>query len=249
MRVIIADDEQPARQRLNRLLSAFADIEVIAEAENGSTAVSLVQGENPEVVFLDIEMPVLNGLEAAATLRDSQTLIVFVTAFDQFALQAFDNNAADYLVKPVERVRLQQTVERLRRRLADRSAADGPAKDRLLADLHQGERLARLAVRSGSRIEIIPYAEISLIQAADGYAEIYFQERKLLCDESLDGLAQKLGPMFLRIHRSAVINLDFLSELVRAGDRKYSARLKDFFANEVPVARDQLKSLQARLGL
>lgn len=110
-------------------------------------------------------------------------------------------------------------------------------------------KLTRLAIRTGNKIEIIPLSGISLINALDGYAEVYHGEKKSLSDEALDTLEKKLGPEFVRVHRSAIINLNYLGELIREGDRKYTAVLKDYFENSCPISREALKRLQRQLGI
>ena len=122
MRVLIVDDEAPARAKLRRMLAAFDDIEVVAEAADGALALQLVAQHAPDAVFLDIQMPELSGLDVAASLPDAAPALVFVTAFDRFALQAFDANAVDYLLKPVEPERLARSVQKLRHRAGDRKS-------------------------------------------------------------------------------------------------------------------------------
>ncbi len=247
MRVVIVDDEKPARQRFRRLLSEFSNIDIVGEGESGKDAITLVAELKPDAMFLDIEMPVLSGLEAASALQDSNTMIVFVTAYDQFALKAFEANAVDYIVKPVEKDRLERTLERLKARKPKAEKSDNLAK--LIADITSQQKLSRLAIRIGNKVEIIPIADISMINALDGYAEIFHGEKKSLSDETLDSLEKKLGPEFIRVHRSAIINLDYLDELIREGDRKYTALLKDHYENSCAVSREALKKLQKRLGL
>jgi len=247
VRVVIIDDEKPARQRFRKLLEECQNIEIVGEGENGKEALNLVYELKPDAVFLDIDMPVLSGLEAATALVDSDTMVVFVTAYDQYALNAFDTNAVDYLVKPVEKDRLDRTIERLLERLA--SASKSNSFSNLINNFSSQNRLTRLAIREGNRFEIVPLSEISMISALDGYAEIYHGEKKSLSDESLDTLEKKLGTDFVRVHRSAIINLDYLIELKREGDRKYTAVLKDYYENTCTVSREALKRLQKRLGL
>ena len=247
MKVIIVDDEKPARQRFRRLLNEIKYIEIVGEGENGRDALDLVAELKPDVLFLDIDMPVLTGLEVASTLVGSDTLIVFVTAYDQYALNAFESNAVDYVVKPVEKERLERTIEKLRLRLSSSEKEEHLTK--LIAELSAKGKLTRLAIRSGSKIEIVNINSISMINALDGYAEIFHGEKKSLSDDTLEALEKKLGPEFVRVHRSAIINLDYLSALNRKGDRKYTAVLNDHYENTCPVSRDALKRLQKQLGI
>jgi two-component system LytT family response regulator len=176
-----------------------------------------------------------------------QTMIVFVTAYDQYALNAFETNAVDYLVKPVEKERLDKTIERLQARMNESLPAKNFSK--VVAGFTTEKKMTRLAVRAGNKIEIIALSAISMINALDGYAEIFHGERKSLSDDTLDSLEGRLGPAFIRIYRSVIINLDFLKELTREGDRKYTAHLKDYYENSCPVSREALKKLQNRLGI
>ena len=237
MKVLIVDDEEPARTRMQRLLTEFDDAEVVGLAENGAIALQKIGKLQPDVVFLDIEMPVLNGMEVAATIGDS-TRIVFVTAYDEFAIKAFDAGAVDYLVKPVDKERLRETWKRLQ------SNRPSVPLDVLT------ERVTKIGVRSGNKILALALSEISAFIASGEYTETFCGESRHLIDDTLAGLESRLDPKkFLRIHRSAIINLDFLSELVRLGDRKYSAKLNDYFATEAPISRDSLAAVKSWLGL
>lgn len=244
MKVLLVDDEDLARERMSRLLQAMPELAVVGEAANGREALERIHQLQPDVVFLDIEMPVLNGLEVAACLQGAGPAIIFVTAFDQYAIDAFNAQALDYLVKPVAMERLKQTVHRLKKQLAP------PPVDRLQNMLHSldSNGIHKLAVRSGTRFIVIKSSDISCITAEDHYAEITHGSRKTLTDDSLDKLESRLDPVnFVRIHRQAIINLDFLQELIRQGDRKYLARMHD--ETELPVSRENLPKLKARLGL
>jgi two-component system LytT family response regulator len=193
MRVLIVDDEAPARAKLRRMLAAFDDIEVVAEASDGAQALQLVEQHAPDAVFLDIQMPELSGLDVAASLPDGAAALIFVTAFDRFALQAFDANAIDYLLKPVEPERLARCVQRLRARTPrERVHAGAPAQ---------------LLIPDRGRIHIVRCADIEWLQAADNYVSVFANGRALLMRRTLAGLLADLGDAFVRTHRSAAVAL------------------------------------------
>jgi two-component system LytT family response regulator len=245
MRALIVDDEKPARQRLLRLLEVFDDISVVGEAGNGVEALEQVQRLAPDVAFLDIEMPELNGLEAAQALGPDGPAIVFVTAYDEYAVKAFDAAAVDYLVKPVSPSRLAKAIERVKRQRGQRA----PDLKALLAHL-DNRPPTRFAVRVGGKFDVLDVRAVSAVLATDHYATIVCGEDEFLSEDSLDALAQRLDPHeFVRVHRSAIVNLAFLSRLERKGDRKYLAVLSDAKKTRVAVSRDRLPQLKQRLGL
>lgn len=244
IRVLLVDDEAPARERLKRLLGAFPDLETVGEAENGLLALESIEALRPDVIFLDIDMPELGGLEVARTLGPLGPAIVFVTAYDEHALKAFEASAVDYLVKPVIEARLKATVEKVRRTKIERGFSQ------LLAKLGPRTGPSRLAVRIGQRYSVFSSEKISAILSRDHYSALIVEGRELLADDSLNVLETRLNPeAFLRIHRSAIINLEFLSELEYEGDRKYVAVLSDLKKTKVSVSREKLGDLKLRLGL
>jgi DNA-binding LytR/AlgR family response regulator len=234
MNVLLVDDEDLARKRLRRLLEAAGGVTIAGEAQDGLDALEKIEALAPEVVFLDITMPKLDGFGVAAALKDKGPRVVFVTTHDDKALQAFEANAVDYLLKPVSAERLAAALAKLR------TTAPPP---RLPA------RSSRMAVRCGAKFVVFEAAAIVCIEAKDDYAEIVLSDRKLLADDSLDALALRLPADFVRIHRSALINLTHLKELVREGDRKYVAVMDDFAETRLAVARERLNELKALLGL
>jgi DNA-binding LytR/AlgR family response regulator len=241
---LLVDDERPARERLARLLAAIPGVDVVGEAGDGRTALERVGALRPDVVFLDIDMPELDGLAVAAALGPDGPSVVFVTAYDEFALAAFDAHAVDYVVKPVERPRLERAVARLReRRRPDAVAA-------ALRDLAARQAAQRFAVKCGVRYVVFNVGSVSAVVARDHYAEIVHAAGRTLADDSLEALERRLdAERFLRIHRSSIINLDYLREMRREGDRKYVAVLSDVALTELPVSRESLEVVKRRLGL
>jgi DNA-binding LytR/AlgR family response regulator len=241
------DDERPARERLKRLVGALPGVEIVGEAADGRQALEQVAALAPDAVFLDVEMPELTGLEVAATLGGDGPAVVFCTAYDQYALKAFEVSAVDYLLKPVDADRLAAAVERLKQ-AQHRPALAGLTE--LVQRLSGQPRMARLAVRTGARFVVCDLATVSAVVAKDHYSEIIWGERRILADDSLDAIeARVVVGDFLRIHRGSLINLKYLKELRREGDRKYLAVLDDAFATELPVSRDRLGALKGALGL
>ncbi|MGZ3688830.1 MAG: LytR/AlgR family response regulator transcription factor, partial [Bdellovibrionota bacterium] len=210
IRALLVDDEKPARARLARLLQIYPEIQIAGEATNGMEALERIDELKPDLIFLDIEMPELDGFGVARAVGATGPAIVFVTAFDEFALKAFETHAIDYLVKPVAIERLAAAIAKYRARVAT------PDLSALLAAVSLEKPSARLAIRSGSRFVVVDTARACAIVAKDHYAAILVDGRELLSDDPLDVLEKKLDPAkFLRVHRSAIVNIDFIQELER----------------------------------
>jgi two-component system LytT family response regulator len=244
LRVLLVDDEPPARDRLRRLLSAHRDIEVVGEAADGRTALERIAELGPDLVFLDIQMPEADGLTVAAAIPRDGPAVVFATAFDEHALRAFELAAVDYLLKPIDKARLAETLERVRTK---RTPAPDLARE-MLRRLKPSVR--KMAVRSGTKFVVFDVERVSAVVAQDHYAAILVDGKELLSDEPLDRLIERFDDEdFVRVHRSGIINLRFLDELKQDGDRKYIAVLSDAKRTEVPVSRDRADALKVRLGL
>jgi len=209
MRVLIVDDEAPARDKLRRWLSHHADIEIAGESADGLAAAAAIENLKPDAVFLDIQMPGLSGLEVAAQLEsDIPSLLVFVTAFDEHAIRAFDLNAVDYLLKPYDRERLEKSLNRLRERHgAPRARA---AVHTARAQTRSSERLL---VPRGEQLELIDAAAIHWLEADDNYVHVHTAARKYLVRRTLGDLLEQLGDRFVRIHKSLAVNLAEVTSL------------------------------------
>lgn len=231
IRVIIVDDESPARRKIQRFLADAEDFEVIAEAGTGTEAVCLIQQHQPDLVFLDVQMPGLDGFAVVESLDVSpMPLIIFTTAFDQFALRAFEVHAFDYLLKPFDYSRFQTALERARERLRRLPQEDiGDRLNRLLDELRGRERYAaRLLVSVDERAFLVPVEEIDLIEAAKNYVNIYAGKKSYLMRGTLEGLYQRLDPAkFIRANRSQVVNADSIKELQPWFHGEYKIILKD----------------------
>ncbi len=204
IRMLIVDDEAPARDKLRRWLAEEADVEIVGESPDGLAAAASIAALAPDVVFLDIQMPGLSGLEVAAQLEpDGAPRIVFVTAHDEHAIAAFDLNAVDYLLKPFDRDRLRKTLDRLRRQVAARGAHD-PAVATARAHLGSSERLL---VPQGNALQLIETASIHWLEADDNYVHVHTAQARYLVRRTLSDLLAQLGERFARIHKSAAVNL------------------------------------------
>ncbi|SHG56755.1 LytTR family DNA-binding domain-containing protein [Massilia sp. CF038] len=205
MRILIVDDERPARDKLRRLLEQEADVSALDEARDGVEALERIAAFKPDVVFLDIQMPEVSGIELAASLPAPAPLIVFATAFDQYAIRAFDANAIDYLLKPYDRERLQRALVRVRQRLQT------PATP---ASFDSGHVIAQLLVTERGVTRVVRVDEVQWIETADNYVVLHTAAGAPLMRQTLAGLVDKLGPRFVRCHRRAAVQLSWIESVV-----------------------------------
>jgi len=205
MRVLIVDDERPARDKLRRLLAQQAGIDAIEEACDGVDALERIGRFKPDALFLDIQMPELSGIELAASLPAPAPLVVFVTAFGQYAIGAFDANAIDYLLKPYDQPRLRRALERLRERLRAREAP---------APLPAALPVRPLLVSERSGTRIVRVADIEWIETADNYVVLHTAAGQPLLRQTLAGLLERLGPGFVRCHRRAAVQLEWIERVI-----------------------------------
>jgi two-component system LytT family response regulator len=217
LRVLIVDDEPVARRRLRRLLRGMPEIEVAGEAGDGRTAVTAIRALEPDVVLLDVQMPEMDGFEVLReTAGGSLPAVIFITAFDRYALRAFEVHALDYLLKPVSGDRLAGAIARARTRITERrGAAFDPRVLALLNDLAAGRRfLTRLPVKSGGKLLVIALADVDWIQAADNYVTLHAGAERFVARETMGRLERELDPeRFVRIHRSVIVQVDRIKEL------------------------------------
>jgi two-component system LytT family response regulator len=224
---LIVDDEAIARRRIRRLLKSEADIGIVGECENGRDAALAIDARKPALVFLDVQMPELDGFDVIRALRSPPPVIVFITAFDQYAVRAFEVHAVDYLLKPFDRTRLAAAVARARREL--RHEADRRARlSALVAERDGGRPLERLAVKSIGRIAFVRTEEIDWIEAEGNYVRLHAGRETHLLRQTLRSLADRLDPSrFLRIHRGVVVNADRVRELQSSFHGEYVVILRD----------------------
>ncbi len=254
LRVLVVDDEPPARERLKRLLRDHGDVLCVGEAGDGVSALAAIESLGPDVVLLDVQMPELDGLGVAAAMGKDGPWIVFATAHETHAVRAFELAAVDYLLKPISKERLRVTLDRVRDARGERSSAEPSSADLARAVLERlgsnATRPRKMAVRSGAKYVVFDVGRVAAILAQDHYAAIFVDGKELLSDESLDGIMLRLDPAtFLRVHRSAIVNVEMIKELEQEGERKYVAILTNSAATRVPIARDRLDEVKARLGI
>jgi two-component system LytT family response regulator len=225
IRVLVVDDEAPARDKLRRWLADQPDIELLGEAADGLSAATAIQKLAPDVVFLDIQMPGLSGLEVAAQLEPGHApLLVFVTAFDEHAIKAFELNAIDYLLKPYDRDRLRRTLERIR----ERQGAAGPdAASAVRTARAQTGSSERLLVPQGEELQLIEASAIHWLAADDNYVHVHTATRRYMLRRTLADLIAQLGEQrFVRIHRSTAVNLAEVASLSPLFKGDHEVRLR-----------------------
>jgi two-component system response regulator LytT len=269
LRTVLVDDEQLARDELGYLLGQIGGIEVIGQAGNGVEALATIDRLQPDLVFLDVQMPGLTGFEVARRLMDGRaaTHIIFVTAYDQHAIEAFEVNAVDYLLKPVDQARLEVAVERARRRMtAERTAeaaaaagSGGTATNVNQADLEKiiqlvaerQSRRERLAIKVGERFLLVQAEEIIYASLADEAITVVTGQHTGTSNyRTLDDLQERLdASVFWRVHRSHLVNINKIKEIVPWFSRNYILRMKDEKATEIPVSRTQTRRLREYLKL
>ena len=244
MDVLITDDEPLARERLRALLAEHADVVVVGEATNGREALDAVERLHPDLLLLDIAMPVMDGLEAAHHLAqfEAPPALVFCTAYDEHALSAFEAAAVDYLVKPVRAERLAIALERARRYVAARPTSRLP-------DLPRNTPRTHLSARLRGSLRLIPVGEILYLQADEKYVSVHHAHGEDLIEESLKSLEAEFGERFLRIHRNCLIATSALTELRRSADGQAHVMLRsvatplEVSRRCLPLLRDKLRHL------
>ena len=258
LKVLVVDDEQLAREELCYQLQRIGEIEVVGQAGNGLEALNAVDRFEPQLIFLDIQMPGLTGFEVARRLlsQDPVPAMVFVTAYDQHAIEAFEVNAVDYLLKPVEPTRLEQAVDRARRRIkAGRPATGAPLNDQLeqIVKMMAGRQVRRdqVAIKVGERFMLVQAEEIIFASLADESINIVTGQVAGTSNyRTLDDLQARLDPeVFWRVHRSHLVNINKIKEIVPWFSRNYILRMKDAKGTEIPVSRAQTKRLREYLKL
>jgi len=242
-KVIIIDDEPPAREVIKHFIKDHKDFDLVGEAENGFEGLKLIQTHHPDLIFLDIQMPKLTGFELLE-LIDQPPTIIFSTAYDQYALKAFELHAADYLLKPYNRERFEDGLSKARTLIGKSStplAAEELVKDYLQEPTH------RLVVKDGTKIDIIPTDEVIRIAAQDDYSEIITAKGKHLKKQTMKHLEQVLDPKkFVRVHRSSIVQVSQIGKIDKYGKETHLAQLKN--GDEVVVSATGYAKLKELLG-
>lgn len=253
LRVVIADDERPARAFLKTSLEDFEGVEIVGEAENGAEAIEIIKKEKPDLALLDLQMPEISGLEVVKLLKKSQMpLVAFVTAYDEYAVQAFEVNAIDYLLKPIEKSRLQETLERASERLEqmDFRAKETERLKKAAESYDEALRpafLERIPVRKNEEILLVPVSEVTSI-IADG--ELLYitnlDNKKFIINHRLKDLEARLAPdKFVRLSRGALVNLEAVVKISQMPGGTYLLTLKN--GQEIASSRLQSRILRDRL--
>ena len=258
IRVLVVDDEPLGCERLKDLLEEQPDVELVGTAEDGAEAIQAIRTLRPDLVFLDVQMPRKTGLDVVREVGpDQMPATVFVTAYDQYALNAFDLAAVDYLVKPFDDERFEEAFRRARRRIEledmDR------LREQLLTLLHGGEKtqaasagsapryLERIAVQMKGKMRVVPVAQIEYITASGPYAELHVGNDEYVIRESMQSLEEQLDPeQWMRIHRSAIVRLDLVETLLRGSAGDYEVQIRG--GVRLRVGRSRREALERRLG-
>ena len=260
LRVLIVDDELLGRERVASLLREHSDVDIVGMVGDGNAAVDAIRELRPDVVFLDYEMPGRNGFDVVREIGPEQMPVtIFITAHDEHALRAFEVSALDYLVKPFDDERFEQTLKRARR-VVELNQVD-QLRDQLLSVL-QGSPIAdsvrsiaatspyleRIAVETKGKVRVVPVAQIDYILASGVYAELYVGDRRFIVRESLNALEQRLDPrVFMRIHRSVIVRLELVDIFLKGEGGDYEVQLKN--GTRLRVSRSRREALEQRLGV
>ena len=260
IRVLIVDDEPLARERLHELLDDTPGVTVVGDAEDGPEAVEAIREQAPNLVFLDVQMPGMSGIDVIEEIgAEAMPTTVFVTAYDQYAIKAFDLAAVDYLLKPFDDERFEQALHRARDQIASQN--DEAISERLLRllrerdpSLLEEERtrdepyLERIAVQGRGKARIVPVDDLTHITADGSYAELHTGDDTYVIRERMKTLTARLDPeAFARVHRSAIVRLEKIELLLRGGGGDYAVRLQD--GTRIPVSRSRVDELEDRLGV
>ncbi|WP_299583481.1 LytTR family DNA-binding domain-containing protein [uncultured Sunxiuqinia sp.] len=248
-RTLIIDDESPARQRMQQILREVPEIDLVGEAANGLEAVRLIEDLQPDLIFLDIQMPGLNGFEVLQQISYFPT-VVFCTAYDDYALEAFETAAIDYLVKPVKAERVRRSIEKLR------SLQQEVKREQVLQLLssysspEKRKRVTSIPVKLGDRMLLVKLTDISYFISEDKYVSIVKKDgKKYLTDHSLKFLEEKLPDNFIRIHRSILVNATLIHEIDKHSGCRYVVRLDDLVKTKLVSGRNYGEKIKALLEL
>lgn len=251
IRALIVDDEPLARDRLQALLTAEQDVEVVGQCRDGEEAVSAIVEHHPDLVFLDVQMPQMDGFEVIDAIgSDRMPLVIFVTAYDTHAIRAFQVRALDYLLKPFDRDRFSDALQRARRQLEDQSSGDlGRRLLALVKDLRRDQpRTDRLVVKSGGRLFFLRTDEIDWIEAAGNYVRLHVGSSAHLLRETMNAIESRLDPeKFFRIHRSRIVNMERIQELQPWLNGEYAVVLRT--GERLTLSRGYREKLQDKLRL
>ncbi len=244
-KAIIIDDEQLAREDNIKFLSSFTGIEVVAECANGFEGIKAIAEHKPQLLFLDIQMPKLTGFEMLELL-DEKPIIIFSTAFDQYAIKAFELSAADYLLKPYSKARFEEAVIKALKKVDEEVDADEVA-EAVLDNRQTKEKLDRIVIKNGSQIVIIAAEKVDYIQAQDDYVAVHTEGKKYLKQMTMKYLEENLPDEFVRVHRSFIVYVNQIDKIEPFSKDSYIAILKS--GEKVSVSRSGYGLLKEKLGI
>lgn len=249
-KAIVIDDEPAARRLMKNLLKEYEDVvDVVDEAGNGREAVEKIERLAPDVIFLDIQMPDLTGFEVIDQLSQKPN-IIFTTAYEQYAIKAFENFSIDYLLKPIKEERLKQSIEKLKQFGRLNQAIDVSALQEIIRQFQAPKKATALPIKTGDRINLIRYENIAYMEAQDKYVCIFTLDgQKFLTDQSLTVLSEKLPTAFCRIHRSYIINKDKIREMHRHFSGRYLFVMDDKAATRITSGRTYQDIFKTEFGL
>jgi two-component system response regulator LytT len=248
LRTIVIDDEKLARDRLAGFLAGLGGIELIGEASNGVEAVRMIEDQRPDLVFLDVQMPGMDGFEVLRALSQPPPQVVFATAYDEYAIRAFEVQAIDYLLKPFARTRVEEAVGRARSRM--KQGAPAVDIDAVVRRLEEGRKsyVTQISVHSGRRILLLPVEDIRWFGVEHRLVYAHTAERAFMTNYTLRELEDRLDPeLFFRVHKASLVNLRHVKEIVPWFGGRYKLAMRDHAASEVAVSRTQARALRARL--
>jgi two-component system LytT family response regulator len=243
-KAVIVDDEELARKLLREMLAGHPEIEIVGECENGMEAVKTVAGHKPELLFLDVQMPKLSGFDVLELVDPAGMAVIFVTAFDQYAMKAFDVHAVDYLLKPYSKERFEAALERAKSQKTEKA----PDVEALAATARPaGQFLERIVAKDGTKVTLVPTAKLDYVEALDDYVSLATEGKKLLKQQTISSLEAALDPaVFVRIHRSFVVNFERVSRIEPYGKESKVAVLGN--GVKLPVSRAGYERLRKVMG-
>ena len=246
IKTILIDDEPLARSIVKEYLQAFPEFEVIDECNNGFEGVKSIQQHQPDLIFLDIQMPKITGFEMLELLEPAPA-VIFTTAFDEYAIKAFDSNAIDYLLKPFSKERFHKAIQKWMKQKEEQKA-DDKTKELLDSFVRQPEEMSRIVVKNGTHIKIIPVQEVIYLEAYDDYVKIFTKDGHQLKKKTLSHYEKVLDPaQFLRVHRSYILQLAQLTKVEVFEKNNHIALLKN--GSRIPLSRNGYLKLKESLGI
>lgn len=245
--VVIVEDEAAARDRLTKLLKAYEDIEIVATCVNGRSALEQIPNLKTDLIFLDVHLPDISGLDVLRTLKNPPH-VIFTTAYDTYAVQAFEYNAIDFLLKPFSAERLDQALEKARTNLSETRIA-GQLQNLLQTMRQPDQFLERIPAREAERIYILKTQEIAFFQSRDKVVLAYLTDNHFVINYTLDELQDRLDPaQFIRIHRSTIVNLNYVHSIEPLFGGTYLMKINDAAQTELNVSRNAGKLIREKLG-